>query len=138
MSIKDAAGFDAPLPPDEECKRTTYAGRSSLQYLTTSLPFDGCRFCATPCEYREAIEPYTLDKETHEWFSKALKLFDEKPQPELYPDHWRAIAAACKEVGYRAGYPNNLDAAFCFMAHEIDFQFTEHMRKSFETGMKGG
>ena len=126
---KDAAGFDYP-PEDEEIHEIMRPFQE--QHFHASLPFDGCKFCGNPCTYREAIEPQTLDPELHERFISALIQFDEKPEKEYRQDNWRAVASACREASSQAGYSEELDAAFCYMAHEIDFPFTDYMRSSFE------
>lgn len=125
---KDSAGFDT-LPDDGMVKEHMATFQS--EYSTASLPFDGCRFCGSPCDYREAIEPYTLDKELHERFMYWLKQFDQQPEAEHWPKHWQRIAGVCAEAAGRAGCAAQIDAAYCYMVHEIDFPFTQHMRNEF-------
>ena len=62
------------------------------EYSSAALPFDGCRFCGSPCDYREAIEPHTLDQELHEELQTALKRFDQQPGTHHHPSHWKEIA----------------------------------------------
>ncbi|HOG79362.1 MAG TPA: DUF87 domain-containing protein [Anaerolineaceae bacterium] len=131
---KDEAGFDEP-PADAEVEKQMAVFRK--QYITAVLPFDGCRFCGSPCRHREAIEPHTLDKELHEQLQAALKRFDEQPDTVYWPAHWRRIAEVCAEAARRAGLEAEKDAAYCYFAHEIDFAFTRSMRESFEKATLG-
>jgi hypothetical protein len=126
-NYKDDVGFEEP--PDEVVARRMAAFKA--EHVNAYLPFDGCRFCGQPCDYREAIEPQTLDKELVEWFQAALKRFDEHPEPAHWPENWRGVAEVCTEATKRAGCPKALDAGWCYLAHEIDFPFTEHMRREF-------
>jgi hypothetical protein len=126
--FKDTAGFDAP-PSDAAVGEHMRAFQA--QQFQAALPFDGCRFCGSPCAHREAIEPHALDKEMHEQLLLALKRFDEQPAPEHWPEHWRAISAVCRRAAQRAGAETQLDAAYCFLAHSLDFAVTDHMRREF-------
>lgn len=125
---KDAAGLVEPT----DAQVAHYMASFKKQYVTAYLPFDGCRFCRSQCHYREAIEPQSLDKELSEQFQQVLKLFDARPQRPYWPENWRKVAGACVDASGRGGHQRQLDAAWCYLAHEIDFPFTEHMRRSFE------
>jgi len=101
------------------------------QQMRALLPFDGCRFCADPCQHREQIEPVTRHKETVQRFHAALAAFDERPEPLHWPANWQGVAAVCGEAATQAGRSGQREAAYCYLAHEVDFPFTEHMRRSF-------
>lgn len=130
--FKDGAGFNN-LPDDARLRQ--HMQTFQKQYASASLPFDGCRFCGSPCQYRETIEPYTLDKESVEKLKDAIYRFETHPQREHWPENWRRVAKICAEISEVAGNPNALDAAYCCLAHEVDFTFTAHMRKSFEDAL---
>lgn len=125
---KDTAGFDS-LPTDEAVREAMRP--FTAQHLTAHLPFDGCRFCGSPCEFVEAIEPQTREPELHEQFVAALKGFEARPSAEDWPENWLGVAKVCGTAARQSGHPH-IDAAYCYLAHEIDFPFTAHMRQEFE------
>lgn len=126
--FKDSAGFD-DSPSDADVRNHMSAFRQG--HIASFVPFDGCRFCGSPCEYREAIDPITLNTKLHGRLLEALSLFDEQPEPEHWPSHWREIVEVCSDAAEHSGHGGILDASYCFFAHEIDFPFTEHMRLEF-------
>lgn len=132
-SWKKQAGF-AERTPDVQV--ATHMNTFRRQFLGAYLPFDGCRFCGSSCQYREAIEPTTMDKEVHERFRAGLLGFNQAPEPEHHARHWRAVAGACRAAAGQAGHGDQVDAAYCYLAHEIDFSFTRHMRDRFVIGYR--
>lgn len=135
--FKDSSGFD-DIPDDAFIRQRMETFRK--QYQTAALPFDGCRFCKSACAYRELIEPQTMDKEIHEQFVQALDGFNQHPEPEHWAQNWLEVVKACVRASRAAKHGRSVDAAFCYLAHEIDFPFTPHMRVEFEkafASMKG-
>ncbi len=125
---KDRLAFDDHLP-DSAVAQHMVAYRLAAQ--SHFLPFDGCRFCGEPCEHRLVIEPVTRHPSTMERFQTALSAFGQRPEPEHWPENWQAVAGVCLDAAAQAGRPNRKEAAYCYLAHEIDFPFTEHMRHEF-------
>ncbi len=136
-NYKDDAGFSEPT--DEGV--AVYMAPIKDQYVSSYLPFDGCRFCTSQCTYRESIEPHTRNQELVETFKQALKQFDERPQRQFWSENWRGVAKACTNAARQSKQPLTVDAAWCYLTHEIDFPFTRHMRRSFQGALeeiKGG
>lgn len=125
---KDGVGFADFLP--DAAVREHMTG-FYVEQLRALLPFDGCRFCAEPCQHREQVEPVTRRKEIVGRFHAALAAFDNRPEPEHWPANWRGVAGVCSEAAAAAGKSGQGEAAYCYLSHEIDFPFTEHMRRSF-------
>ncbi|GAB4501135.1 MAG: hypothetical protein Fur0035_06760 [Anaerolineales bacterium] len=123
--FKDSAGFNA-LPTDAEVRQRMEPFRR--QHHANSLPFDGCRFCGSPCQYREAIEPYTLEKQRFQQFKAALARFDTETDIRVC---WQGVVQLCLQAAADADLPASHDAAYCYFAHEIDFPVTEAMRNIF-------
>ena len=132
--FKDGAGFNN-LPDDHRLRQHMQSFQK--QYGSASLPFDGCRFCGSPCLYREAIEPYALNKENVEQIQKAIYRFETHPQREHWTENWHGVAKVCTYTSELAGFSKTLDAAYCYLSHEVDFPFTEHMRKAFKDAVEG-
>jgi len=127
-NYKDRVVFKEPS--DDEV--ANHVKLFETEHLGTCLPFDGCRYCGQPCVHREAVEPRTLDKEFVEELQAALKRFDQHPEPIHWPENWLGVAEVCARAGRASGYPASVDAAWCYLAHEVDFACTKHMRQQFE------
>lgn len=124
---KDNSGFDTL--PDDDAVRARMAAFTD-KYQKAHLPFDGCRFCGSPCRFVEDIEPQTREPELHEQFIEALRGFEQSESADDWPDNWLQVARVCHNAADRAA-AQHPDAAYCYLAHEIDFPFTEHMHHEF-------
>ncbi|MBN1659133.1 MAG: ATP-binding protein [Anaerolineae bacterium] len=131
-NYKDEVDFREP--GDDQVVEHMAAFRQ--KHSTSYLPFDGCRYCERACVYREKIEPQTLNKELVHEFQAALRQFDERPERTHWPENWLGVAAVCVRAAQLAGHPAALDAAWCYLAHEIDFPFTAHMRREFSSAFE--
>ncbi|NOX62594.1 MAG: ATP-binding protein, partial [Chloroflexi bacterium] len=120
-NYKDGVNFVDHLLDDAVAQ---HMQRYQLAEKSCYLPFDGCRFCGEPCQHRMTIEPVTRHRLLSKRFQEALLTFDHRPEPEHWPDNWRAVAGVCLDAAERAGRPNHKEAAYCYFAHEIDFPFT--------------
>jgi len=121
-------GYSERLP---EAEVTRHMAGFQQAHSAAYLPFDGCRFCGKPCGYRKRIEPLTLDKALHAGFCEALLTFDKRTAPGDLARNWDDVAHACALVAIQAGYAGEVEAAYCYLAHEIDFPFTKNMRNQF-------
>ncbi len=126
---KDSVEFNDRLPDEDVIERMQ---TFRVEKPEAFLPFDGCRFCANQCEHRTAIEPVTLERELYGRFRQAMLAFEQQPQPIHWSKNWRGVAQVANEAAARAGRKGKLDGAWCYLAHEIDFAFTEHMRHKFK------
>ena len=126
---KKEGGSFSHTPTDDAVRQ--HMAEFTTAHLKAHLPFDGCRFCRSPCQFIEAIEPQTREPERHEQFQQALLAFETQPAPENWPANWEGVVRVCSGAAAAAGQ-RHLDAAYCYLAHEIDFPFTSHMRHQFE------
>jgi hypothetical protein len=74
----------------------------------------------------------TLVKEAVAQLRAALMRFEEYPERKHWIEHWDGVARICTDISRQAGCPGVVDAAWCYLTHEIDFGFTDHMRVEFE------
>ena len=124
---KDDAGIDRPATDaDVAAHMAPFLARHQAAYL----PFDGCRFCGSPCRFVDMIEPQTREPELHEQFQAALLGFQQRSQAAAWSENWRAVAQVCSSAARNVGAAHR-DAAYCYLVQEIDFPFTEHMRREF-------
>ncbi|MGC9398132.1 MAG: helicase HerA domain-containing protein [Anaerolineae bacterium] len=105
--------------------------RFRLRHRSVYLPFDGCRFCGHPCQFRGRMASVTRETPLHAEFQEALLAFDERADPAHEAENWRNIVRVCARAARRAGYGGHIDGAYCYFVHEIDFPFTRHMRDKF-------
>lgn len=130
-NYKDDSGFRELSDAEVAQHMAPFRAAQAVGYL----PFDGCRFCTSRCKHRDALEPQTRDPQLIQSLQKAVMRFDEFDEESAWPDNWRGVAAVCRAAARRAGRPDDADAAWCFLAHEIDFPFTEHMRDWFSRSL---
>jgi len=105
--------------------------RFRRRHQAAYLPFDGCRFCDLPCQFRGRIVAVTRNARLRAEFQETLLAFDEHPDPAHETENWRDVVHVCANAAQRAGYRNQVDAAYCYFVHEIEFSFTRHMREQF-------
>jgi hypothetical protein len=115
--------------PDHEVERYMQIFRQA--YTAAYLPFDGCRFCGSPCRFRQNVEPVTGDKALVAAFNQALLTFTQRPDPTSDAQNWLDVAQVCAQAAARSGHPGVVDAAYCYLVHQVDFPFTPHMRRQF-------
>lgn len=128
MPPAKAGGYVARLP-DEAVAVHMEPFRQA--HSTAYRPWDGCRFCSSPCRYRPVIEPVTLDKALWAAFQAALITFDERPAPADDARNWAEVARACALAAAAAGQAGDAEAGYCYLVHGIDFPFTAEMRAQF-------
>lgn len=127
-NYKDEAAIREP--DDDEVSE--HMKKYEDEFENSFLPFDGCRYCESRCDYRERLEPYTYDQELVEQFRESLMRFEKYPERNKWQQNWRWVARVGRDASIRINQADNVDAAWCFLAHRIDFPFTSHMRTSFE------
>ena len=126
-NYKDEVDFSEPSDGEVAGHMATFQQKHATAYL----PCDGCRYCGQPCIFREAIEPQMLNKQLAAELQTALKQFDRRPEQIHWPENWLGVATVCAVAARLTGYPAALDAAWCYLTHELDFPFTKHMRREF-------
>jgi len=132
-SYKDAVDFDDRLPDDDVRDRMQPFRQENM---SSFVPFDGCRFCTSQCQYRDATAKLSSNIGLRAQLRQALLTFEQKPQPNHWRDNWSSVAEVAASAATQSGRRGKIDAAWCYLAHEIDFSFTAHMRQQFESAFK--
>jgi hypothetical protein len=101
--------------------------------MASFVPFDGCRFCAAQCQYRDATAKLASNAGLRKRLHQSLLTFEQKPQPIHWRDNWLSVAEVAVDAAIQSGRQGKIDAAWCYLAYEIDFSFTAHMRQQFKT-----
>jgi hypothetical protein len=131
-NYKDTAAIQEPSDDAVRAHMEKLIKEHGDKFETSFLPYDGCRFCQSRCNYRDRVEPFAYDQEVVEQFRQSLMRFEENPARKEWNKNWRWVARAGRQAGGRINQEDAVDAAWCFLAHYIDFPFTKHMRTSFE------
>lgn len=113
--------------------------QSFLQkHEASTLPFDGCRYCPSKCTYRDIVETHINNTDVTNGLFLALSKFDIGQNEEQINNNWKQVVNSCFRISQLAGRPYHEGIAYCYLAHKIDFGFTESMYKQFQFAVKKG
>lgn len=81
------------------------------------LPFEGCRYCPSRCDYRDQVEPIAFETGWANKFEEALATFMRRRGKAHEKENWMALADTCNQQLRKVALEGDANAGYCLFMH---------------------